>query len=94
MVEVLCFFVLEDIPAKLTASETPPAEVLYVEVKLGKEKWLIGFSCNPNSQHIEALGTRMDFYSSTYENFIFLGDLKCRHGTFGFEGFLQFLCSC
>ena len=36
MVEVLCFFVLEDIPAKLTASETPPAEVLYVEVKLGK----------------------------------------------------------
>ena len=28
------------------------------------------------SQHMEALGKDMDFYSSTYENFIFLGDFN------------------
>ena len=27
-------------------------------------------------QHMEALSKRMDLYSSTYENFIFLGDFN------------------
>ena len=31
-------FVREDIPAKLVASETPPVERLFVEVKLRKQK--------------------------------------------------------
>ena len=30
-------FVREDIPAKLIASDTPPVEGLYVEVKLRKQ---------------------------------------------------------
>ena len=58
------------------ASDTPPVEGLYVEVKLRKQKWLISCSYNPNksmiSQHMEALDKNMDLYSSNYENFIFL----------------------
>ena len=38
--EGIMLFVWEDIPAKLTDSETPPVEGLYVEVKLRKQKWL------------------------------------------------------
>ena len=34
---VVMLFVREDIPAKLIASETPPVEGLYVEVKLRKQ---------------------------------------------------------
>ena len=37
----IMLFVREDISTKLIASETPPIEGLYVEVKLRKEKWLI-----------------------------------------------------
>ena len=68
-------FVREDISAKLIASETPPVESLYVEVKLRTQKWLISCSYNPNksmiSQHMEALAKNMDLYSSTYDNVIF-----------------------
>ena len=73
-------FVREDIPAKVIASETPPVEGFYVEVKLRKQKRLISCSYNPNKsmtcQHMKALAKNMDLYSSTYENFIFLGDFN------------------
>ena len=73
-------FVREDRPAKLIASETPLVEGLYVEVKLRKQKWLISCSYNPNKsticQHMEALATKMDLFSSAYEKFIFLGDFN------------------
>ena len=76
----IMLFVREDIPARLIASETPPVEGLYVEVKLRKQKWLTSCSYNPNksmiSQHMEALAKNMDLYSSTYENFIFLRDFN------------------
>ena len=62
-------------PAKLIASENPPVEGLYVEVKLRKQRWLISCSYNPNKsmmyQHMETLAKNMDLYSSTYEDFIF-----------------------
>ena len=73
-------FLYGKIPAKRIASETPPVEDLYVEVKLRKQKWLINCSLNPNksmiSQHMEALGKNMDIYFSTYENFIFFDDFN------------------
>ena len=76
----IMLFVLKDIPAKLIASEIPPVEDLYGEVRLRKQKWLIISSYNPNksmiSQHMEALGKNMDLYSSTSGNFIFLGDFN------------------
>ena len=73
-------FLREDMLSKLIASETPPVEELYVEVKLRKQKWFISYSYNPNKsmicQHKETLAKNMDLYSSTYENFIFLGDFN------------------
>ena len=45
-------FVREDIRAKMIASETPPIEGLYVEVKLRKQKWLISCFYNPNKSMI------------------------------------------
>ena len=61
----IMLFVREDMPAKLMASETPPIEGLYVEINLGKQKWFIRCSFNPNksmiSQHMEALGKNVDF---------------------------------
>ena len=72
----IMLFVREDIPAKLIASETSPVEGLYVEVKVRNQTWLISCSYNPNKsicQHVEALAKNMDLYSTTYENFVFLG---------------------
>ena len=73
-------FLRENIPAKLIDSEAPPVEGLYVEVNLRKQKWLISCFYNSNkpmiSQHVEALAKNMDLYSSTYENFVFLGDFN------------------
>ena len=48
----ITLFVREDIPAKLIASETLPVEVLDVEVKLRKQKWLISCSYNPNKSNV------------------------------------------
>ena len=48
----IMLFVREDIPVKLIASETPPVEGLYLEVKLRKQKWLISCSYNPNKPMI------------------------------------------
>ena len=73
-------FAQEDIPVKLIASEIPPVEGLCVDVKLIKQKWLISCSYNPNksmlTQHMETLAKNTDLYSSTYENFIFLGNFN------------------
>ena len=45
-------FVREDVPAKFIASETPPVEGIYVEVKLRKQNLLISCSYNPNKSMI------------------------------------------
>ena len=45
----IMLFVPGDILVKLIASETPPVERPYVEVKLRKQKWLISCSYNPNN---------------------------------------------
>ena len=76
----IMLFVREDIPARLIASETPLVEVLYVEVKLRKQKCLISCSCNLNKsiicQHMEVFAKNMVLYSLTYENFVLLGDFN------------------
>ena len=74
-------FVREGITAKLIGSEKPPIEGFYVEMNLRKQKWLISCSYNPNKsmigQYLEALSNKgMDLHSSTYANFIFLGDFN------------------
>ena len=92
----IMLFVREDIPATLITSETPPVEGLYVELKLRKQKWLISCFYNPNKsmicQHMEALAKNMDLHSSTYENFIFLGDFNAGMEHSGLKDFCN-LCS-
>ena len=55
-------------------------EGLCVAVKLRKQNWLISSPYSPHKsmigQHIEALDKNMDLYTSTYENFNFLGDFN------------------
>ena len=48
----IMLFVRQNIPAKLIASEIPPIEGLYVEVKQRKKQWLISCSYNPNKSMI------------------------------------------
>ena len=73
-------FVRKDTPANSIASETILTEGLYVEVKLRRQKWLINRFCNLSKsiigQHMEVLGKNMDVYSSTCEDFVFLGDFN------------------
>ena len=68
----------EDIPAKLIFTKVSPIEGFYVEINSRKQKWLIYCICNPNkhniSKHIEALSKSSDFFSSSYENVLLMGD--------------------
>ena len=76
----IMLFVREDIPAKLIFTEVSPIEGFYVEINLGKQKWLICCSYNPNkhniSKHIEVLSKSIDLFSSNYENLLFIGDFN------------------
>ena len=76
----LMLFVREDIPSKLLLRENAPIEGFYFEINLRKKKWLIGGSCNPHrttiDSHIDSLSKNVALYSSTYENYIVLGDFN------------------
>ena len=73
----IMLFVREDILAKLISSEKSPIEDFYLEVNLRIQKLLT--SCSSKSmfgQHVETLSKSVHLHSSTYENFIFLGDFN------------------
>ena len=73
-------YVREDIPSNLLEVETKPIEVFYVEINLHNDKWLINCSYNPHKNtignHLLALREKLDIYSSSYSNFIILGDFN------------------
>ena len=48
----IILFVQQNIPAKLSASEIPPIEGLYVEIMQRKKQWLINCFYNPNKSMI------------------------------------------
>ena len=81
---VLCYFIREDIPAKLIFTEVSPIEGFYVEINLRKQKWLICCSYNPNkhyiSKHIEALSKSIHLFPSNYENLPLMGDFNAGLG--------------
>ena len=60
--------------------ESLPIEGFYVELKLQSKNWLINYSYNPNRDGIgnqqEALSDFLDFYSSSCNNIIILGDFN------------------
>ena len=76
----LMLFVREDIPSKLLLAENAPIEGFYIEINLRKKKWLICGSYNPHrttiDSHMDSLSKNLALYSSTYENYIVLGDFN------------------
>ena len=75
----IILYIRDDIPSTSLNTDTS-VEGLYVEINVGKEKWLIGCSYNPHktfiSAHLKEIGKNLDIYSSRYDNFILLGDLN------------------
>ena len=76
----LMLFVTEDIPSKLLLTKNAPIEGLYIEINLRKKKSLICGSYNPHrttiDSHFHSLSKNVALYSSTFENFIVLGDFN------------------
>ena len=76
----IMLYVREDIPSKLLLIDELPIEKFYVEIKKRKKKWLLCGSYNPNknniSNHLDSLSRNLALYSSTYENFIIIGDFN------------------
>ena len=77
---VILLYVRENIPSNLLEVETKPIEGFYVEINLHNDKWLINCSYNPHKNtignHLRALSEKLDIYSSSYSNFIILGDFN------------------
>ena len=76
----ILLYVREDIPTNLTEVETKPIEGFYVEINLRNDKWLINCSYNPHKNmignHLRALSEKLGIYSTSYNNFIILGDFS------------------
>ena len=72
-------FVREDISSKLLSTENAPTEGFYIKLNLRK-KWLLWGSCNPHrntiTNHFDPLTRRVALFSSTYENYIVIGDFS------------------
>ena len=71
-------YVREDIPTNLTEVETKPIECFYAEINLLNDKWLRNCSYSPhkNMNHLRALSEKLDISSTSYGNFIILGDFN------------------
>ena len=76
----ILLYVREDISTNLTEAETKPIESFHVEINLRNDKWLISCSCNPHKNmignHLRALSEKLGIYSTSYNNFIILGDFS------------------
>ena len=57
-----------------------PIENLSVKINLTSRKWLLSCSYNPKANliadHLHCIGRGIDFDSSRYDNFVFLGNLN------------------
>ena len=70
----------DDIPTNLIEVEKKPIEGFYVKKNLRSDKWLTNCSNNPYENtignHLCALSEKLDIYSTSYDNFIILGDFN------------------
>ena len=84
-------FVTEDIRSKLLIAENGPIEGLYIEINLRKKKWLIFGSYNPHrttiGNHMDSRSKNLALYSSTYENYVVLGDFNVEVDTNAISSF-------
>ena len=76
----IMFYVREDIPSKLLSNENQPIEGFYIEINLRKKKWLLCGSYNPHrnniGNHLDSLSKNLALYSSTFDNYIIIGDFN------------------
>ena len=70
----------DDIPTNLIEVEKKPIEGFYVKKNLRSDKWLIDCSNNLHKNtignHLRALSEKLVIYSTSYDNFIILGDFN------------------
>ena len=73
-------YVREDIPSKLLSIENQPVEGFYIEINLRKKKWSLCGLYNPHrnniSNHLDSLSKKLALYSSTFDNYIVIGDFN------------------
>ena len=77
----IMLYISEDIPSRLKEKKVRNnAEYVFVEINLRKKKWLLCCSYNPHknsiSNHVDVLRRDYDIHSSSYENFLLLGDFN------------------
>ena len=76
----LLLYINEDIPGKLINSYDfkEGSEIIVFEFSISKKKWLLLGNYKPPSQNelsfINEIKLSLNFFSSSYENFLFLGD--------------------
>ena len=74
-------YICQDIQSKLLLRKSKcNSEILSVMVNLRKSKWFLNCSYNPHqnltSNHLECLNRLIDEHSSSFDNFIFIGDFN------------------
>ena len=78
----LILYIREDIPSKRLNRVNSPniCECFFVEINLGKKKWLLGNFYNPSKNKINAnlshLSKELDHYTRFYDNILILGDFN------------------
>ena len=77
----LLLYIREDIQSKLIINKSKcNIETLSVAVNLRKRKWFLNCSNNTHqnsiSNHLECLNCLIDKHSSSFDNFIFMGDFN------------------
>ena len=75
-------YIREAIPSNLleVIEDSKLIEDFYVGINLDNNKWLQNCSYDPHKNmignHLHALSEKIDMYSSSYDNFIILGDFN------------------
>ena len=75
-------FFWEEVPSKLLNEYKPNSSVenIFIEINFRSKKWLLSCSYNPNltilNNHAQNINRGLDFYSSTIDKFIVLGDFN------------------
>ena len=76
----IILYVRKDIPSKLINFSCMIKEHFLVEINLTKQKWLIICNYNPHKTmvkgYLEYISKEVDSHSSTFENFLLLGDFN------------------
>ena len=78
----LILFVKENIPCKVlnTFRFSEECEIISIDFSISNKKWLLLGICNPPLQNkalfVEQIKLAVTTYSTTYENFLLLGDFN------------------